>query len=147
MLWRKNNRRKIDACREWVDEPVIAGQRDRAVDAAVALEQECARIRAENEALTELVESLRWRIFMLLRSTDVDAEVFGLPKYSLAEVPEDAHEEELLEPDWREAYNELVAKYRTGNESCKYYCDGFCKKHHAGNEPCMWRLECGFEKE
>jgi len=86
---------------------VQKAERDRAVDAAVALENEVGRLKEENKALTGLIESLRWRIFTLLRSTDVDAEVFGLPKYVL-----DVHEEDMIEPDWIEAYQEMLNMYK-----------------------------------
>jgi cell division protein FtsB len=43
----------------------LIAERDRAVEAAVALENEVARLNAENEIFREIIKNLRWRIFAL----------------------------------------------------------------------------------
>lgn len=68
---------------------------ERAVDAAVALEQEMAEMRRqrdellkEKEQLIEWLKSLRYRIFTLRQSMEVDMDVFEGQKYGLADEDE-----------------------------------------------------------
>ncbi len=44
------------------------------------------------EHFRELVSSLRYRIYTLLRSTDVDAQIYNLPKYTINEY--------ACDPEW-----------------------------------------------
>lgn len=91
----------------------IREQKDRAEDVAVALENKIARLQDENKVLKsnnealeqesrylrehlqaaegeaetakKVINDIRWRVFTLLRSADQDAELFGLPRYTVAD--------------------------------------------------------------
>ena len=51
----------------------------------MALENAAAKYRDENRKLKQLVEDLRWRNYMLLKRSDREAEIFGLPRYTIAD--------------------------------------------------------------
>lgn len=46
------------------------------------LRAELADVRDENAALREIIKGLRYRVYMLLRSADVDAEKIGMERYT-----------------------------------------------------------------
>lgn len=90
------------------------GERNRAVDAACGLEdlvaqkeREIEELKAKNVMLQNTVDSMRWRIFTLLRSTDVDAEAIGLPRYTKPEADELRSVEEICEEEGVEPIREI----------------------------------------
>ena len=56
------------------------------------LRSSAALAEQDMEHFRELVGSLRFRIYTLLRSTDVDAQIYNLPKYTM--------EEYACDPEW-----------------------------------------------
>ena len=46
-------------------ERTLRAERNRAVTAAVALENEIARLKDENELYREIIKNQRWKIFMI----------------------------------------------------------------------------------
>ena len=110
------SKKRKDAWEEAALEKIrlLEHQLRRTQDTAVSLENVAAKYRDENKRLKELVESLRWRIFTLLKSTNVDAEIFGLPKYKI-DPEREYDDEETAEAFFREL-ERLSERYHVETE-------------------------------
>ena len=100
-----------------------------------ALERETRYLReklqeAEGEEVTmrDLFCGLRERIYTLLRSADQDAEVFGLPRYTLVDVKTLEHT--AVHDDLTAYLGRMEDKYgedEAPDMDCIYYDHGWCK--------------------
>lgn len=63
----------------------MRAQRDEALAAAAAA-------RSDYERALGVIEGLRWRLFSALKASDNNAEIFGLPRYTMASVEDVAGE-------------------------------------------------------
>lgn len=125
---------------------LIAEQKERAISTAVRMEQELAAVRAEladvrdeNAALREIIKALRYRIYTLLRSADLDAESIGMERitdagqydgaYRTADTcqsAKDAGPED--DADWKKncVYKFPLDGTCMSETACRYEQDGKC---------------------
>ena len=119
-----------DECsRLQAENDALRAARERAVEAAVGLENEVAKLKAEialseravrylreklqaaeGDAQTRLdaFNDLRQRIYMLLRSADQDAEIFGLPRYTLKSTDVTLHAPVITEHETEKVFYERL---------------------------------------